>query len=82
MRFLLHFIGDIHQPLHTTARVNDDYPKGDKGGNDFPLPNHYSAKNLHSVWDKVVYEFKYSAPLPFTEESWESIGIISKEYLK
>lgn len=59
MRFLLHLVGDIHQPLHSTARVNEDYPRGDKGGNAFPLPSHYGAKNLHAVWDKVLYEFKY-----------------------
>ena len=23
LRFLIHYIGDIHQPLHTTGRVND-----------------------------------------------------------
>ena len=59
MRFLIHHIGDIHQPMHTTARVNEDYPRGDTGGNAFKLPNHYGASNLHAVWDKVMYEFKY-----------------------
>jgi len=71
MRFLIHMIGDIHQPLHSTARVNEDYPRGDMGANAFHLPNHYGAKNLHSVWDKVLYEFKYYPKLPFTEEAWD-----------
>lgn len=57
MRLLIHFMGDIHQPLHCLTRINDDLPVGDKGGNAFKLPNHYSADNLHSVWDAVVYEF-------------------------
>jgi len=64
-------IGDIHQPLHSTARVNEDYPRGDMGANALHLPNHYGAKNLHSVWDKVLYEFKYYPKLPFTEEAWD-----------
>ena len=55
MRLLMHYTGDIHQPLHATARVNADYPAGDRGGNSFPLPSIDGAKNLHSVWDSVVY---------------------------
>ena len=57
LRFLIHFVGDIHQPLHCLARIDDVYPAGDKGGNGFPVPNHYSADNLHSVWDSVIYEY-------------------------
>lgn len=57
LRLLIHYLGDIHQPLHCLSRIDSNYPAGDVGGNDFPLPNHYEAKNLHSVWDAVVYEF-------------------------
>ena len=55
MRLLLHYAGDIHQPLHATSRVNNDYPEGDRGGNSVPLPSIQGAKNLHSVWDSVLY---------------------------
>ena len=57
LRFLIHYVGDIHQPLHCMNRVDKSYPAGDKGGNDFPLPNHYDANELHAVWDSVIYEF-------------------------
>jgi hypothetical protein len=39
LRLLIHYIGDIHQPLHASARVNSDYPKGDAGGNFVKLPS-------------------------------------------
>lgn len=55
LRLLIHYLGDIHQPLHATARVDHEYPKGDEGGNFFHLPSKEGAKNLHSVWDSVVY---------------------------
>ena len=55
MRLILHYVGDIHQPLHATSRVNHEYPQGDRGGNSVPLPSVDGAKNLHSVWDSVVY---------------------------
>lgn len=57
LRLLIHFVGDIHQPLHCTTRVNEQYPKGDEGGNMFDIPYHYTADNLHGVWDSAIYEF-------------------------
>jgi len=50
LKFLVHFVGDIHQPLHCAERNKD------KGGNarlvfflDRP-----QATNLHSVWDTAI----------------------------
>ena len=63
LRLLIHYVGDVHQPLHSTSRVNAEFPAGDRGGNSFPLPNHYAANNLHSVWDSVIYEFHESFKL-------------------
>jgi len=37
MRLLIHYCGDIHQPLHATSRVDHEYPKGDFGGNTFKI---------------------------------------------
>ena len=31
--WFLHLTGDLHQPLHNSARVTDSEPKGDQGGN-------------------------------------------------
>ena len=39
MRFLIHLIGDIHQPLHMAALVDERFPSGDKGGNAYLLKN-------------------------------------------
>jgi hypothetical protein len=32
--WLLHLVGDVHQPLHFTTRVSAGFPTGDAGGND------------------------------------------------
>ena len=32
--WLLHLVGDIHQPLHCTSRFTSTQPQGDSGGND------------------------------------------------
>lgn len=45
LKFLLHFVGDIHQPLHSS----DD---NDRGGNDKRVSaNGIKANNLHHFWD-------------------------------
>jgi hypothetical protein len=53
LRFFLHFMGDIHQPLHTVALFNQQFPHGDKGGNLY-LINSPLADNLHRLWDQGV----------------------------
>jgi len=47
LSFLIHFVGDIHQPLHA---AND----GDRGGNCVPVDSRSREKNLHAVWDTTV----------------------------
>src|SRR2546421_2289341 len=33
LRLIIHFVGDIHQPLHCATRVSKVNPEGDRGGN-------------------------------------------------
>jgi hypothetical protein len=47
LRFLIHFVGDVHQPLH--AEDN-----GDKGGNDIHVFLGRKRTNLHRLWDGDV----------------------------
>jgi hypothetical protein len=70
LKFIVHFVGDVHQPLHVSNRP-------DKGGNDFQIslrtdipPEEYAREryqngimstNLHAVWDYYVLA---SAKLP------------------
>src|SRR5215469_4279098 len=44
LMFVIHFIGDMHQPLHSS----DD---SDKGGNDKHVVFNGRNMNLHSLWD-------------------------------
>jgi len=74
MRLLIHYVGDIHQPLHCTSRVNHDYPKGDRGGNNVPIAPRGDINELHAVWDSVVYEYDGYADLPFSDEDWDAQG--------
>lgn len=49
--FLEHFVGDIHQPMHTVSLFSDAYPAGDKGGTLYPIKSD-TADNLHEYWDE------------------------------
>ncbi len=44
LKFLVHFVGDVHQPLHAS------YAR-DRGGNDYQLQVDGRGSNLHRVWD-------------------------------
>lgn len=63
LKFIVHLVGDVHQPLHSSNRP-------DRGANDFPIllrtdipPEEYARErfkdglmdtNLHAVWDYYV----------------------------
>jgi hypothetical protein len=49
LRYLLHFVGDIQQPLHCSTAITESRLTGDRGGNDFLLSG--NPGNLHSLWD-------------------------------
>lgn len=51
LRILTHLAGDVHQPLHTITKVSKQLPKGDLGGNLFPLAANPIGTNLHKYWD-------------------------------
>ena len=57
LRFVVHFVGDVHQPLHVGRRA-------DRGGNDVRLTWHGEPANLHSVWDSLMID---SDGLSFSE---------------
>jgi hypothetical protein len=54
LSWLIHLMGDIHQPLHCATLLNGTTyvpPEGDRGGNKFFVSGKKVAINLHSFWD-------------------------------
>jgi S1/P1 Nuclease len=49
LKYLVHFVGDIHQPLH----VSDN---NDRGGNDVIVIFRGYPTNVHAVWDTGIIE--------------------------
>ena len=59
LRFTVHIIGDLHQPLHAGNGT-------DKGGNDFKMTFFWEQTNLHRVWDSGLIK---QEELSYTEIS-------------
>ncbi|MCB1063611.1 MAG: S1/P1 nuclease [Verrucomicrobiae bacterium] len=57
LAFYVHFLGDLHQPLHVGRR-------DDKGGNRILVEWFDEELTLHRVWDEMIIE---SAQLSYTE---------------
>src|SRR5699024_6375868 len=68
LKLLVHFIGDLHQPMHV------GYPK-DRGGNDIQLRWFNKGTNLHRLWDTDMIEFY---DMSFTELS-ENLPVLDKK---
>lgn len=47
LSFVVHFVGDAHQPLHAGYRT-------DRGGNDYQVQLDGKGTNLHTVWDSRI----------------------------
>lgn len=62
MRYLTHYMGDLHQPLHLTGRA--------RGGNDIAVHFEGRYARLHTVWDSQLLNAQiralanYTSPLP------------------
>jgi hypothetical protein len=79
LRTLIHYFGDIHQPLHAEERVTPDKPNGDMGGNLFKI-KHYNDKfmdNLHFVWDEMFEDISTSIRSNLNKTQYAFIDNIS-----
>jgi hypothetical protein len=54
--WVIHLMGDVHQPLHTAALFSPQLPEGDQGGNKLFIKAEEGGKSftLHSFWDWLV----------------------------
>jgi hypothetical protein len=59
--WVLHLIGDIHQPMHTGSLFSETtFSRGDLGGNRIPI----GEGNLHAIWDQALRDDGLADSLP------------------
>lgn len=57
LKFVVHFVGDIHQPLHDETDFSRfPPPDGDRGGNKVHVNFLGDSTNLHSIWDGEIID--------------------------
>jgi hypothetical protein len=71
LKFLVHLVGDLHQPLHVGNGT-------DKGGNDVKVKYFWESSNLHRVWDSGIIDGK---GLSYTELA-KAINHTEKDQVK
>ena len=75
LSFLVHMIGDIHQPMHTITRVSENC-RHDLGGNLFcatrPLAAGRCPQSLHALWDTGVGLFDRYDEYPALKQALDS----------
>ena len=54
LTWLLHLVGDVHQPLHCATRVSSAQPAGDWGGNPVNICSPSCRGELHAFWDDIL----------------------------
>ncbi|KAF8316594.1 phospholipase C/P1 nuclease [Clavulina sp. PMI_390] len=80
LRYLVHFMGDLHMPLHLIGR--------DRGGNKVPVRFDHRITNLHSVWDGLLIAqsirtlTNYTEPLPSKTIESALRGAIYDSYIR
>jgi len=71
--WVLHLIGDLHQPLHAATLLSDAYPTGDMGGNSLAVVDSSQIPlNLHSFWDQLLD----------TGDSFEFVSLVADNIAK
>jgi hypothetical protein len=80
MRFLIHIVGDVHQPLHTATLFSSKFPTGDMGGNLFEIdyPATKSLNELHAYWDSTGHHYSASIKVPLSDHYYEELQEISQ----
>mmetsp|Transcript_12463 Transcript_12463/g.12526 ORF Transcript_12463/g.12526 Transcript_12463/m.12526 type:complete len:183 (-) Transcript_12463:281-829(-) len=70
LRYLIHWLGDLHEPLHAIQRFTVAQPNGDAGGNFFKIyyDGNSEVNNLHKLWDWALGTIGDDCPRPLSNE--------------
>ncbi len=70
LQFIVHIIGDLHQPLHAGNGT-------DRGGNDVKVRFFWQDSNLHRVWDSEMLDQRQLSYTEWTQ--WLTEAITAEE---
>jgi hypothetical protein len=81
-RYLIHVLGDIHQPLHATSLFDDNkFKNGDQGGNLFLIKFQEGIDNLHKLFDSGAGVFKDTLKRPLNKADQDYLDNTAREIM-
>ena len=81
LRFAIHIIGDIHQPLHAASYFSTQFPTGDLGGNKWQIGGVPFASELHALWDEGLGLFYQQLRRPLNTTGFDWVGSLADRVL-
>lgn len=81
IRYLIHFIGDVHQPLHAATYFSSQFPGGDAGGNAWKVAGVPYATELHAVWDEGLGMWTSQLHRPLNSTGFEWVKSLSTKVI-
>lgn len=70
LAWLLHLVGDVHQPLHCSERFSQALKKGDRGGNAWMVAKPGGREiTLHWMWDSLADDVARAAQPPLDRKT-------------
>jgi len=73
--WILHLVGDAHQPLHAVGRFTRQIPDGDAGGNaELVIPATGETIALHAYWDRMFGGYVSPAGAAFDADDKDGIA--------
>lgn len=70
LKYLIHLIGDVHQPLHASGK--------DRGGNDYILRLGRRQYNLHALWDSELLNNRLNTEFKGSMDAY--VWYLTKKY--
>jgi len=91
LMFLVHFVGDEHQPLHCATEIVDG--RDDRGGNEKNVKFNNLTLNMHALWDHLIQKTdnvndpaalsqQLEASLPSDTSAWTSGDFVTQAALE
>jgi hypothetical protein len=82
LRYVVHLVGDIHQPCHTGSLFSKDFTNegGDKTATLFKI-KYKEINNLHSLWDNILGLYD-DLMAPLGDADWDKLNTYSQELVK
>ncbi len=77
LRFLLHTVADIHQPLHCAQLYNEQFPHGDLAGHRFLITG-TPYRSLHVLWDAAFGVGAAKMYRPLNQDDSDTIQTLSR----